>query len=62
MTSLFSAISAKYVIFGRLGTMAQTNPMVLGSNRRPTGESAFVMSFRTGADTFNSGAFKTLRL
>jgi hypothetical protein len=38
------------------------NPMVLGSNLRPTGESAWVMFFRTGADCLNSGAFKLLRL
>ncbi len=53
---------SQYLIVDRLGMELQYNPMVLGSNRRPTGEVAFVAFWRTGANTFNSGAFKTLRL
>lgn len=58
---LFGDVSQYYVI-DRLGMTIAFNPIVLGANRRPTGEVGWVAFWRTGADAVYSGAFRTLRL
>ena len=58
---LFGDISQYYIV-DRIGMELVYNPLVLGSNRRPTGESAWVAFWRQGADTVYSAAFRTLRL
>lgn len=52
----------KYYIVDRIGMEVQFNPMVLGSNRRPTGEVAWVCFWRVGADTVDANAFRMLRV
>lgn len=52
----------KYQIVDRMGLELVYNPLVLGSNRRPTGEVAWVAFWRVGARTTDSGAFRMLRV
>lgn len=59
---LFFGDVSQYYIIDRLGMELAFNPLVLGSNRRPTGESAWVAFWRTGADMVNSGAGRILNL
>ncbi len=58
---LFGDISQFYVV-DRIGMEMVFNPLVLGSNRRPTGESGWVAFWRQGADCVNSGAARLLRV
>jgi HK97 family phage major capsid protein len=52
----------QYFIIDRIGMEIAYNPLVVGANRRPTGESGWVAFWRTGADVNTSNAFKLLRL
>ena len=52
----------KYQIVDRMGLELVYNPLVLGSNRRPTGEVAWVAFWRVGARTTDSNAFQMLRV
>lgn len=58
---LFGDIS-QYFIVDRIGMEIAYNPLVIGSSRRPTGESGWVAFWRTGADVNTSSAFKLLRV
>lgn len=58
---LFGDMSQYYII-DRIGLELSYNPLVLGANRRPTGESGWVAFWRQGADTVYSAAFRTLRI
>jgi len=58
---LFGDISQYYIV-DRLGMELVYNPLVLGSNRRPTGESAWVAFWRSGADMVYSAAARVLLL
>lgn len=49
-------------IVDRMGMELQFNPMVLGSNRRPTGEVAWVAFWRVGAKCVDANAFRMLRV
>ena len=53
-----------YCIVDRIGTFLTYNPLVIGSNRRPTGEVGFYGFWRTGADVLDSTCdqFRLLRL
>ena len=51
-----------YVLVDRMGMELVFNPLVLGSNRRPTGEQAWVAFWRHGADSVNDNAFRMLRI
>lgn len=51
-----------YVLVDRMGMELVFNPLVLGSNRRPTGEQAWVAFWRHGADSVNDNAFRMLRV
>jgi HK97 family phage major capsid protein len=51
-----------YYIVDRMGLELQFNPMVLGSNRRPTGEVAWVAFWRVGARAVDPNAFRMLRV
>lgn len=54
-----------YVVVDRIGTTIAYNPLVLGSNRRPTAECAWFAYFRVGGDVTDPagcGAFKLLRI
>lgn len=53
---------AGYKIIDRMGLEMVYNPLVLGSNRRPSGEVGWVAFWRTGADSVNDAAFRMLRL
>ena len=53
---------AGYKIIDRMGLELVYNPLVLGSNRRPTGEVGWVAFWRVGADSVNDAAFQMLRL
>jgi HK97 family phage major capsid protein len=52
--------SEGYLIVDRIGLETVYNPLVLGSNRRPTGEVGWACYWRVGADTVNSDAFRML--
>ncbi len=52
----------QYVIVDRVGTSIMYNPLVIGSNQRPTGQAGWFAFKRTGADVLTSNAFKLLRL
>ena len=46
----------------RIGTVIAYNPLVIGSNRRPTGEVGWFAYWRVGADTVDANAFRALRV
>jgi HK97 family phage major capsid protein len=54
--------SEGYLIVDRIGLETVYNPLVLGSNRRPTGEVGWACFWRVGADTVNSDAFRMLQV
>ena len=51
-----------YKIVDRVGTSLVYNPLVVGSNQRPTGQAGWFAFKRVGADVITSNAFKTLKL
>lgn len=52
----------KYYIVDRIGLQVIFNPLVIGSNRRPTGEVGWFAHWRTGGDAVDNNAFRLLRL
>jgi HK97 family phage major capsid protein len=53
----------QYFIVDRIGTTMAYNPLVLGANRRPTGEVGWFFFWRTGGDVGSTeDAFRMLRL
>lgn len=52
----------QYIITDRVGTTVMYNPLVLGSNRIPTGQAGWFAFGRVGADVVTSNAFKLLKL
>jgi hypothetical protein len=48
------------VVVDRLGTTMIFEPLVLGANRRPTGEVGWAAYFRTGSDCVNADGFRML--
>jgi len=53
---------SEYKIVDRVGMSVLYNPLVIGSNRRPTGEAGWAAFWRVGADVTNSDAFRLLQL
>ena len=53
---------AGYYLVDRMGLELVYNPLVLGSNRRPTGEVGWVAFWRHGADSVDDAAFRMLRV
>lgn len=53
-------IRSAYTIVDRVGMEIVYDSMVLGANRRPTGEAGFVGYFRTGAEVTNAAAARVL--
>lgn len=51
-----------YYIVDRVGMSVAYNPLVIGSNRRPTGEVGWAAFWRVGAATVNAAAFQMLRV
>lgn len=51
-----------YKIVDRMGLELVYNPLVLGSNRRPTGEVAWVAFWRVGGDAVDPNSFQMLRV
>jgi len=51
-----------YKIVDRIGVGIMYEPMVMGSNQRPTGQAGFFAFWRTGADVITSNAFKVLKV
>jgi HK97 family phage major capsid protein len=51
-----------YYIVDRIGMSIAYNPLVLGANRRPTGEVGWAAFWRVGARTVNADAFRLLRV
>lgn len=52
----------KYYIVDRIGMSLAYEPLVKGSNRRPTGEVGWFAHYRVGADCIDPGAFRLLRV
>jgi HK97 family phage major capsid protein len=48
----------QYYIVDRVGMSVVYDPIVLGANRRPTGQGAWYAFWRTGADVSTAGAFR----
>jgi HK97 family phage major capsid protein len=51
-----------YLIVDRVGMEVVYNPLVIGSNRRPTGEVGWAAFWRVGADVTNVDGFRMLRV
>ena len=51
-----------YKIIDRIGVEIMYEPMVKGSNQRPTGQAGWFAFWRTGADVLSSNAFKVLKV
>jgi HK97 family phage major capsid protein len=52
----------QYYIVDRVGMSVLYDPVVLGANRRPTGQGAWYAFWRTGADVSTASAFRVLTL
>jgi HK97 family phage major capsid protein len=52
----------QFYIVDRVGMSVVYDPIVLGANRRPTGQGAWYGFWRTGADVSTAGAFRVLTL
>lgn len=52
----------QYYIVDRVGMSVVYDPVVLGTNRRPTGQGAWYAFWRVGADVSTAGAFRVLTL
>jgi HK97 family phage major capsid protein len=53
---------SEYLIYDRIGMSLVYDPVVLGSNRRPTGQGGFFAFWRVGAGVTNANAFRVLQL
>lgn len=51
-----------YFIIDRIGLSMVYNPLVIGTNRRPTGEVGWFAYWRVGADVVDPNAFRMLRV
>ena len=60
--AILGDFKAGYKIVDRVGTSLVYNPLVIGSNQRPTGQAGWFAFKRVGADVITSNAFKTLKL
>jgi len=54
--------SQGFLIVDRVGMEVVYNPLVLGANRRPTGEVGWAAFWRVGSDVPNADAFRLLRV
>lgn len=52
----------QYVVADRIGVSLVYEPLVKGTNQRPTGQVGWYATWRTGADTTNADAFRMLRV
>lgn len=52
----------QYYIVDRIGMSVAYNPLVIGANRRPTGEVGWAAFWRVGGRTVNADAFRMLEL
>jgi HK97 family phage major capsid protein len=59
---LVYADMSQYYIVDRVGMSVVYDPIVLGANRRPTGQGAWYAFWRTGADVSTSLADRVLQL
>lgn len=53
---------SQYYIADRLGTVMIYEPLVKGSNQRPTGQAGWFTYWRVGADVANADAFRVLNV
>jgi HK97 family phage major capsid protein len=53
---------SQYYIVDRVGMSVIYDPVVLGANRRPSGQGAWYAFWRVGADVSTAGAFRVLTL
>ena len=54
--------ASQYYIVDRIGAQVVYDPLVLGSNRRPTGQAGHYAFWRTGADAAVAAAIRVLAL
>jgi HK97 family phage major capsid protein len=52
----------KYLVVDRIGMTVQYEPLVIGANRRPTGEVGWFCHWRTGGDALDPNAFRLLQI
>jgi predicted phage gp36 major capsid-like protein len=55
---LLSGDFRQYAIVDRIGATVIPVPVVVGANRRPTGERGWYLHWRTGADVLVGDAFR----
>jgi predicted phage gp36 major capsid-like protein len=55
---LLSGDFSQYAIVDRLGATVEHLPLLVGANRRPTGERGWFLYWRTGADVLIPDAFR----
>lgn len=53
---------SRYVIVDRIGMTVQHEPLVKGTNQRPTGEMGWFAHWRVGADVVDANAFRLLQV
>jgi HK97 family phage major capsid protein len=53
---------SNYVIVDRVGMSVLYEPIVKGSNQRPTGQGGWFAFWRVGGDSVNDDAFRMLRI
>jgi HK97 family phage major capsid protein len=53
---------SRFLIVDVMGLETVYNPLVIGSNRRPTGEVGWAAFWSTGSDCLDTGAFRLLRV
>lgn len=53
---------SRYYIVDRIGFSLQYNPLVVGTNQRPTGQAGWFGFWRVGAEVADPGAFRLLQL
>lgn len=51
-----------FAIIDRIGMTVQYEPLVIGANRRPTGEVGWFAHWRVGAGVLNADAFRVLKI
>jgi HK97 family phage major capsid protein len=51
-----------YTIVDRIGSLMISNPWIVGSNNRPTGQTGWYFFWRVGGDTTNNDAGRLLRI
>ena len=53
---------SRYLVFDRIGTMVEFDPIVVNTSGLPTGQRALIAHKRVGGDAVDTNAFRVLKL